>query len=426
MRKKVNLHFWKLLIIIFIAGVVGFIIGTNRINASWKSYTPVLSVVNKNPPAGVNLDMKTFYEVFSQVNQGYYDKTKVDPNKMMEGAINGMLASLGDPYTSYFPPARNSDFKTQLAGEFSGIGAELSQNTDGKIVVIAPLDNMPAQKAGIKAADQILKVDGESTAGWTVAQAVDKIRGPKGTSVTLTVLHDKAKNPTDIKITRDTIIIKSVTGWVKNYACSNGNCAENASGKPIAYIRLSQFGDKTNNEWTQVVNTINGKLAGKNPAGIVLDLRNNPGGYLNDAVFIASEFIDSGVIVIQEDGEKNDSPLTVSRRGTLLTQPLIVLINKGSASASEITAGALRDHARAKLLGETSFGKGTVQQAVDLDGGSSVHVSVAKWLTPNKTWVNKVGLKPDISIPFNASTSAKLITKGLDNQLQAAIQELLK
>jgi carboxyl-terminal processing protease len=164
---------------------------------------------------------------------------------------------------------------------------------------------------------------------------------------------------------------------------------------------------------------------------LVLDLRNNPGGYLNDAVFIVSEFVSNGVVVIQEDDAKQQEALSVSRRGILLDVPIVVLINKGSASASEITAGALRDHSRAILLGENSFGKGTVQQAVDLDGGASVHISVAKWLTPNQTWVNKVGLKPDIEVEFDASKSAKLgfkdqFGRGLDNQLEAAIRELLK
>lgn len=427
MKKIVPLRFFQLALIIVISASIGFIYGTNKVNLAWKNYAPIVSFQSKNPPAGQTLDMKMFFDVLDRVNQDYYDKSKVDATKILTGAINGMLASLNDPYTSFFPPAQNTAFKTQLAGEFSGIGAELSTSPDNKIIVIAPLDDSPSQKAGVKAGDQILKVDGETTAGWTVSQAVDKIRGHKGTSVVLSVLHDKAKAPLDIKIVRDTIVIKSVTGWVKNFSCTaQSGCSESSSGKPVAYIRLSQFGDKTNDEWLATVNSINSKLQGKKSAGIILDLRNNPGGYLNDAVFIASEFLDSGVVVLQEDASKNQEALTVSRRGTLLTDPVIILINKGSASASEIVSGALRDHKRAKLLGETSFGKGTVQQAVDLQNGASVHVSVAKWLTPNGTWVNKVGLKPDISVAYDASKSSKLLSKGLDNQMQAAIEELLR
>lgn len=406
--------------------LIGFYFGTNRVNVSWKNYTPIVGVESKEAPSGQKLDMKLFYEVFDRVNLDYYDKTKLDSNKLLLGAINGMLASLEDPYTSYFPPKRNTEFKTQLAGEFSGIGAELSINSENQIVVVAPLDDSPAQKAGIRAGDIVLKVDGNETIGWTVAQAVEKIRGQKGTPVEISILHEKAKSPTNVKIVRDTIVIKSVTGWVKNFLCDKNECSENEKGKPVAYIRLSQFGDKTNDEWLATINSLNTKIAGKN-AKIVLDLRNNPGGYLTDAVFIASEFIDRGAIVIQENGVKQQEVMSVSRRGVLLEVPVIVLINKGSASASEIVSGALRDHNRAKLLGETSFGKGTVQQAVDLDGGASVHISVARWLTPNQTWVNKKGLDPDIKVAYDASKSATLIKQnGLDNQLQSAIQELLK
>ena len=434
MKKFVTLRIFQVAIIIFLSAFAGFLLGTNKVSLAWKNYTPIVSIVNKNPPAGQALDMKLFYDVFDRVNQGYYDKSKIDAGKLLQGAISGMLLSLGDPYTSFFPPKQNSEFKTQLAGEFSGIGAELSLSPENKITVVAPLDDSPAKKAGIRAGDLVLKVDGEDTSGWTVVQAVEKIRGPKGTTVDLSILHEKGKNPADIKIVRDTIVIKSVTGWVKNFSCDKNECSENSTGEQIAYIRLSQFGDKTNDEWTATVASINGKLAnkpfdgaqGKQAAGIILDLRNNPGGYLNDAVFIASEFLNSGVVVLQEDASKQQEALSVSRRGTLFSEPLIVLINKGSASASEIVSGALRDHTRAKLLGETSFGKGTVQQAVDLDGGASVHVSVAKWLTPNGVWVNKKGLEPDIKVTYDASKSAKLVSKKLDNQIQAAIKELLK
>lgn len=414
-------------IVIVISLLIGYYFGTHQVESSFKNYKPVLSVTSKSPPAGENLDMKLFWQVLDKVNDNYYDKSKVSSEKLLEGAINGMLATLGDPYTSFFPPQRNTAFKSQLAGEFSGIGAELSQTPDNKITVVAPLDGSPAQKAGIKAGDIIVKVNGEDTAGWQVGEAVEKIRGPKGTTIALSVLHDKSKTPVSLKITRDTIVIKSVKEWVKNYVCDKAGCSEKSDGKPVAYIRLSQFGDKTNDEWSTAVIALNNSIRGKKDfAGVILDLRNNPGGYLNDAVFISSEFIKSGAVVVQEDGNGNRESLSVTRPGSLTDVPVVVLINKGSASASEITAGALRDHKRAKLLGEVSFGKGTVQQAVDLDGGGSVHVSVAKWLTPNGTWVNKKGLTPDISVPFSASASSKLIGKGLDNQLQAAIQELLK
>ncbi len=426
MRKFVNLRIFHILIIVVVAAFVGYLIGVNKINIELKNYRPIVSIYPKAPPPGQSLNLSLFYQILDKVNQSYYDKSKVSSDKILQGAIDGMLSTLGDPYTSFFPPARNSDFKTQLAGQFSGIGAELSLSNDKRIIVVSPLDGSPAQKAGLAAGDLVLKVNGEDTSGWEVSQAVDKIRGPKGSSVDLQIQHEKSKNPVDVKIVRDTIVIKSVASWVKDYSCSKDTCQEKTGSQTVAYIRLSQFGDNTNDEWISAVNGINNKISGKKLKGVILDLRNNPGGYLNDAVFIASEFIKSGVVVIQEDGAGQKDPMSVSRHGTLTDYPIIVLINKGSASASEIVAGALRDNGRAKLLGDVSFGKGTVQQAIDLDGGGSVHISVAKWLTPAGTWVNKVGLKPDISVPFDASKSSKLIPQKLDNQLQAAIIELLK
>lgn len=428
MRKKFSLSFFHVVLIILIAGGIGYFIGTNKISASWKNYTPIVSITQKNPPPSQSLNMAPFYEVLDKVNQDYYDKSKIDSQKILYGAITGALQSLNDPFTSFFPPKQNTDFKTQMAGEFSGIGAELGMNTDNRIVVMAPLDDSPAVKAGIKSGDLILSVDGEDTNGWTLPQTVEKIRGLKGTPVKLTILHDKAKTPQTLSIVRDTIQVKSVTSWLKNFSCTNETCKEEkdcTTCATIAYIRLSQFGDKTNNEWTQMINTIYPKIqASKNFKGVVFDLRNNPGGYLQDAVFIASEFIKDGVVVSQVDGTGSKTDLPVSRTGLLLEVPVLVLTNKGSASASEIVSGALRDHNRAKLVGETTFGKGTIQQPIDLADGSSVHVSVGKWITPNGTWVDKKGLTPDISVKFDQKLSAK--TPGLDNQLQTAIQELLK
>lgn len=431
MNKKFSIKVFQLFSIIIISALLGYYFGTNKITYEWKNFSPILNVQSQNPPPGQNLDMSLFYKILDKINSDYYDKSKIDSQKILYGAINGMLQSLNDPYTSFFPPQENASFKTQLSGEFSGIGAELGMSSDNKIMVISPLDDSPAQKAGIKSGDIILKVDGADTTGWSLSQAVDKIRGPKGTNVNLSVLHQNSKNPTDIVITRNTIIVKSVTGWVKNISCSNNNCksVSDNSSPSIAYIRLSQFGDKTNNEWIALINQLDMKINNsKNFKGVILDLRNNPGGYLNDAVFIASEFLDvSTSVVLQEDNTSQIKELDVQRKGLLVDKnhyPLIVLVNKGSASASEIVAGALRDHNRAKLVGEKTFGKGTVQEAVELGNGASVHVSIAKWLTPNKTWVNKTGLEPDISVSLDTSNAAK--TKEFDSQLQRAIQELIK
>ena len=428
MNKILSLRFFQLIAIILICLGIGYVFGTHRIALDWKNYKPILSVQSATPPPGQTIDMTLFYQVLDRLNQDYYDKSKIDTKKVLYGAISGALQSLDDPYTSFFPPQQNTDFKTQLSGEFSGIGAELTLSKDNIIQVMSPLDGSPSIKAGIKAGDLILKVNSQQTGGWTLGQAVEKIRGPKGTKVTLTIVHPNSKTPQDISITRDAIQIKSVTGWFKSIQCKTNDCQEQASCTScatVAYMRISQFGDKTNDEWATLVKTLSEQIKrANNFRGIILDLRNNPGGYLNDAQFIASEFIKDGVIVKQQDGAGNVNALTVSHAGALTDYPVEVLINGGSASASEIVSGALRDHGRAKLVGEKSFGKGTVQEPVDVDGGASVHISVAKWLTPNGTWVHHVGLKPDIEVKYDEKASSDP-TK-FDNQLQKAIQAMVQ
>jgi carboxyl-terminal processing protease len=324
----------------------------------------------------------------------------------------------------YLPPKQNDNFKQGLAGKFEGIGAELG--IKGKdIVVIAPLDGSPAQKAGIKAGDIILKVNDDVIAGWPLTQVVDNIRGPKGTEVNLTVLHKGDDKPSPIKIVRDTITVKSLTSWTKKVKDVEGINAKASELKDLAnekviYIRLSQFGDTTNDEWLALSNSVDRQLkADKDIKGIVFDLRNNPGGYLGDAVKIASEFISSGTAVMQEDREKVRQEYPVTGKGLLTDVPLVVLINGGSASASEIVSGALRDHNRAKLVGEKSFGKGTIQQAEDLGEGAGVHITIAKWLTPNGTWVHKQGLEPDVKVDFDKKDPSH------DVQLEKAIETLL-
>lgn len=417
---------FQFLILILIAFFGGYYFGVNKISIDWKNYKPVLSISSKEPPPSLSsLDVSNFWAVWQSLENNYYDKSKLDPVKMLNGAISGLVESIGDPYTIYLPPVSNNDFKQGLAGQFQGIGAELGIK-DKKIIIISPLSDSPAQKAGIKAGDFILKVDGVSTQGWTLSQTVSKIRGPKGTAVTLSILHKDSKNPQDIKITRDVIMVKSIDGFIKRIAdfeniklTSTLKAAENDE---IIYLKLSQFGDSTNKDWLSVVNNLNLKVA-NNPdfKGIILDVRNNPGGYLTDAVFIASEFLKEGTpVVIQEIGGGERSTLRVSRRGLFINTPIVVLINKGSASASEIVSGALKNNGRVKLVGETSFGKGTIQQAEDLGNGAGFHVTIAKWLTPNGTWVNGKGLVPDIPVSLDSKDQTR------DSQLEKAIEVLVK
>ena len=430
MRRKINLHFFQLFIVILIAVGLGYSVGRFQISAKWDNFKPIVDIKNQNPPSEQTLDMGLFYTVLSEINDKYYDKSKIDATKLLHGAISGMLSSLDDPYTAFFPPEDNENFKQQLAGEFSGIGAELSLNEENQVEVVSPLDGSPAKSAGVLSGDIIVKVDGKSTFGWDLPTAVKTIRGETGTKVTLSVIHGGESEIKDIVITRNIIEIDSVTAWFRSFNCNNAICAESSNGAgnvDIAYLRLSQFGEKTNDEWLTKVNELMPQIsASRNFGGVIVDVRSNPGGILDDAVYIASEFIPTGkAVVIQEDGRGRRFPLTVQRSGVMLEVPVIVLTNKGSASASEILAGALRDHGRAKLLGEKTFGKGTIQQPVEVDGGGSVHISVAKWLTPNGTWVNaKEGMEPDILVEYDASASAKLEENELDNQIIRAVQEL--
>lgn len=425
--KKINLI--QIFLVIAIAFLAGYYFGVNKVSVEWKNYKPLLSVVSKEPPAGLtDVNFAPFWTVWQKLYVSYYDKTKLDPREMLSGAISGMVQSLGDPFTVYLPPANNSDFKQGLAGQFSGIGAELGVK-DKNIIVIAPLDGSPAKRSGIKAGDIIAAVDGQSSAGWSIGQAVEKIRGPKGTTVTLSIFHKDATDKQEIKITRDVITVKSVEMKIETAECSSTTCKVIAEGKncssncvEFAYIRLSQFGDNTNQEWTVLITDFASKIrTNKNIKGVVFDLRNNPGGYLSDASFIASEFIDKGKVIVWEEQANIERKATYAEReGHLRDVKVIVLVNKGSASASEIVAGALRDNNKATLLGETTFGKGTIQTAEDLGSGAGIHITIAKWLTPNGTWVNEKGLTPDLVIAFDDKNP------DVDNQLEKAVFELLK
>ena len=423
-------HTLRLLLVAIIAGVTGYYIGINKVSIDWKNYKPHVEMTGKTPPPSVmHGDFNQFWTVLEKLEENYYDKKAIEPQKIINGAISGMVNSLDDPYTVYLPPKQNTDFKQGLAGKFEGIGAELGMK-EKQIVVVAPLDGSPAEKAGIKPADEILKVNDEFTAGWTLNQAVEKIRGDKGTPVRLTVLHKGAERPVEIKIIRDTIQVKSLVSSTKKIkdieAIKMSPLLKQHANEEVIYLRLSQFGDTTNNEWLQMTNKIDRDLkTNKNIKGIVLDLRNNPGGYLQDAVYIASEFIKSGTAVMQEDKNLERQSYPVSGKGLLTNVPVVVLINKGSASASEIVSGALRDHKRAKLVGETSYGKGTIQEAEDLGNqGAGLHVTIAKWLTPNGTWVGDgkkgSGLKPDVVVEVDNKDQSH------DAQLEKAIEELLK
>lgn len=409
--------------ILLLTGGIGYRLGERKTTLSVSPDRRL--IINEQTPAASPVDFSLFWDVWQRVFRSYIDKAELDPQKLAEGAISGMVNAIGDPYTTFLPAKENREFKQDLGGEFEGIGAQLGQK-EGRIVVVAPLKGTPAEKAGIRAGDWILKVNDEETIGWSIPQAVNKIRGPRGSSVSLTILHENAQKPEDIAITRATIQIPSVDFWVKTPVM-----IEEISGLPlieslsraktrIAYIHLSRFGDHTNEDWEKAVKEIARQLPAGDIAGLVFDLRNNPGGYLDGSVWIASEFIKSGTIVSQVNSDGTRQDYSVVKAGKLLDVPMVVIVNQGSASAAEIVAGAIRDVGRGKLVGETTFGKGSVQTPEDLAGGAGLHITTGKWLLPKGDSIHKKGITPDVLVEMEDATATT------DAQLAKAIELLLE
>lgn len=411
-KKIVNTIFF-LALCIFLFGS-GYKLGlyTNKLPAKNQYFNSL------NAPArSKNIDFSLFWEAWNKVSDKFIGREKIDTSKMYYGAIKGMIASLDDPYTFFLTPAENKQSKDDLGGKFEGIGAQLGLK-DNKIVVIAPLKSSPAENAGVRAGDFINKVDDASIKGWTLPAAVAKIRGPKGTKVKLTL--ERKEKEFDLTITRDQITINSVELSFENSTNCQNNCAK------VAYLKLNQFSDTTNDEWDAAAGKISESWKKREVRGLVLDLRDNPGGYLDSAVYLSSEFLPQGKTVVKQESTTTDTKNYYIRRdGKLLDIPVVVLINKGSASASEILAGALRDFKRAKLVGEKSFGKGSVQEALDLKDGAGLHVTVAKWILPNGDWINGKGIEPDVKIEQTIQEGTTM-TKDKDVQLEKAIQEIVK
>lgn len=380
--KFINL---RLVLIIILVFLLGWQLGHRDVQFKWANYKPTISIVNKEPPKNIDIDFRLFWQTWDLVSREYIDKKSIDPNKLFYGAISGMVSAVGDPYTVFLPPDQQKSTKEELEGSFDGVGIQLGFDKDKRLVVVAPLKGTPAEKVGIKPQDLIVKIGDKDTTGMSLPEAVKLIRGPKGSQIKLTIYRSGDSDTKEYTLTRETIVVKSVEASYKN----------TQSNKKIAIIKLSRFGERTKDEWTESVNAV----LSANPEGLVLDLRNNPGGFLEAAVFIVSEFIEGGDAVLQEDNEGKRVSYKVNRNGKLTKIPMVVLINKGSASASEIVAGALQDRKRAKLVGEKSFGKGTIQEAQDLPNQTGIHITVSKWLTPNGRWVNATeGLDVDVKI----------------------------
>ncbi len=342
-----------------------------------------------------DVSFQTFWEVWGELEKDYLRTNKLVPKTMVDGAISGMTASLGDPYTVYLPPDDNQRSGEDLAGSFFGVGIELGYK-DNTLAVISPLQGMPAEKAGVQAGDLILHVKDpdknldEDTTGWSLTEAVNHIRGRKGTDVILTLYRQDKGEPFEVTLKRDEIVVKSVELEFVEH-----------QGKRVAHLKLLRFGERTEAEWDEAVNRIvadKGKIH-----GIVLDMRNNPGGFFDGAISISSDFVEDGTVVIQK-GKYSQQEFPAKGKARLSQFPVDVLLNRGSASASEIVAGALRDQRGAKLIGEKSFGKGTVQDRRELSNGGGLHVTIAEWLTPKGNSIHDVGLPATVEVTDNPET----------------------
>ena len=397
MKFRKFLSYFFVLLIIFGAYLFGNLVG--RGDAEFKKgFIPKINNIDFSKPQDV--DFGLFWDAWNKIMDGYGGTAKVDKYKMFYGAIRGMVEGVGDPYTVFLNPDESKKFNEEVKGEFNGVGIELGVKNN-KLTVIAPLDNSPAQKAGIRSGDVIDKIDNKDAASMTVDEAIDSIRGDKGTEVVLSMVRDG--KPKDYKLKRDIIKIKSVRFEMKG---------------DIAYLKISQFIDETDKSALKAA----ADILTKKPKGIILDLRNNPGGYLDSAITVSSLFLKDGVVALEENKDGKRDELKTSGNAKLGDIPLVILVNNGSASASEIVAGAIQDRKRGTLIGEKTFGKGTVQQLEELKDGSTLRLTVAKWLTPLGRAIHEVGLAPDIEVKMTEED----ISASKDPQLDRAIQELNK
>ncbi|MGD0353077.1 MAG: S41 family peptidase [Dehalococcoidia bacterium] len=336
---------------------------------------------NLVPQIAPNVDVKlpadfnVLSEAWRALNDNYVDKSKLDPKKLSEGAVRGMMQSL-DQFSSYADPETHKLEMSNLEGKFEGIGAVISMK-DNQLTVVSPVADTPAEKAGIKPGDKILEIDGQRTSTMSLIEATFKIRGAAGTTVKLLVLHEGENEPVAIPIVRAEITGKSVSLEMHD---------------DIAYIKITQFLQSTGGDLQSALT----EAIGKGARGVVLDLRNNPGGLLTSSADVASQFLAMGLVAKVVDDTGNESVVPVKAGGIGTHLPMVVLVNNGSASASEIVAGALQDYGRAKLIGSQTFGKGSVQIIHNLSDGSALHITAYKWLTPFGRPIDGVGLTPDI------------------------------
>jgi carboxyl-terminal processing protease len=352
-------------------------------------------------------ELNLFGDVFERVRADYVEKP--DDSKLVESAINGMLAGL-DPHSSYMDPKSFRDMQVQTRGEFGGLGIEVTME-DGLVKVVAPIDDTPAAKAGVMANDIITHLDDEAVQGMTLNQAVDKMRGPVNTKIKLTIMRKGVDKPIDVTIMRDIIRVKSVRS--------------HAEGDDVGYIRITQFNEQTTDGLKKSIDDLNGQLGADKIKGYIVDLRNNPGGLLDQAISVSDTFLDKGEIVSTRGRNPEETQRFNARPGDQIKgKPLIVLINGGSASASEIVAGALQDHKRATLIGTRSFGKGSVQTIIPLGAGNgALRLTTARYYTPSGRSIQAKGISPDIEVLQDVPDDLKTRT---DSKGEASLPGHLK
>lgn len=373
------------------------------------------NIANRDVVASTTADFAPFWEAWEILNDKFvttHSKKYVTDQDKVWGAVQGLAASYGDPYTVFFPPEESKMFSEEIKGNFDGVGMEVGMR-EGVLTVVAPIKDNPAYKAGIKSGDQIIKINGTSTVGLSIDEAIKMIRGPKGTTVTVTMLRKGVKEPIDFVLTRAVINIPTIDTEV----LPNG----------VFIIRLYNFSQNSAELFRGALREFVTSGSDK----LILDLRDNPGGYLGAAVDMSSWFLPVGKVLVTEDfGNDSATPkLEYKSRGYDIFNKFfnkglkfVILVNGGSASASEILAGALQQYGVAKLVGEQTFGKGSVQELVQLTPETSIKVTVARWLTPNGTWISEKGLTPDVVVPFVADK----VDPKKDVQMDRAIAEVLK
>jgi len=371
-------------VIVILAGLIlltgVFIVGVNIGKKYYPSIKLVRGVKNLETNKPADVDFNLFWDAWRLIQNDYVKSDELNNQEMVYGAVRGLLSSLGDPYSTFFDPQEAKKFSENVTGNFSGIGIEIGVKKN-ILTVISPIEGTPAWEAGLKPGDQIVAIDGKESLKMSSEEAVDLIRGPAGTEIKLTIFRSSFDKPQDFTIKREEIFVPSVkTEFLQNN---------------IAHITLSSFSDNTNYEFYRAVL----EVLVKNSPAVILDLRNNPGGYLEVSVDLAGWFLKRGEVVVRESVKGEDE--TVFRANgnqALLDMPIVILVNEGSASASEILAGALRDNRQIKIIGEKTFGKGSVQEVENMANDSMIKLTIAEWLTPNGLSLNGNGLEPDYKV----------------------------